>query len=104
VLVGTVAVDGVRVTVIPELRASVAVPVFFVSAAEVATTLMARMQAADELVQVVPGSFVKSGTDCGAVKTTVALVELAGIFPVWSLQGVALPSVSLLLLSKLFVM
>ena len=85
-LVGTVAVDGVRVTVIPELSASFAVPVFFVSAAAVAVTLIARTHAADELVQVVPGSFVKSGTLWGAVKTTVALVELAGILPVWSLH------------------
>jgi len=89
--VGTVAVDGVSVTAIPESSMRVAVPVFFVSAAAVATTLIESPQTVCVEVQFVPASFVRSGTVCGAVKTTVVFAELAGMFPVSELQGVEVP-------------
>src|SRR5882672_5073460 len=83
-LVGTVAVLGVKVTEMPESRFSCATAVFLVSAAAVAVMLTSKRQApaACAPVQFVPGSFVASGTVCGAVYTTVVFVEFAGILPV----------------------
>ena len=59
--VGTEAVVGVIPTKIPESSTSVAVPVFFVSCADVAVT-----------VTTSPGNAVWSGTFDGAVNVTVA--------------------------------
>ena len=89
--VGTDAVPGVSETAIPESRLMVAVPVFFVSAAEVAVMVMVNEQLCAPEAQLLPGSLVGSGTELGAVKVTVVLAELAGMFPVLSLQGVAVP-------------
>jgi hypothetical protein len=80
-LVGTVAVVGVNVTEIPESKLRSAVPVAFVSAAEVAVIVITSVQVVVVEVQFVPCSLVRSGRDCGAVKITVVLVELAGMFP-----------------------
>ena len=54
--VGTVAVVGVRVTLIPESRANVAVPLFFGSCTDVAVMMIWRK-----------GNLVGSGTLFGAV-------------------------------------
>lgn len=55
-LVGTVAVGGVNVTTIPESRLRVALPVFFISSADVAVMITCRS-----------GKVVGSGTLLGAV-------------------------------------
>ena len=74
-LVGAVAVAGVRVTEIPESRKMVAVPVFLLSATDVAVIMTCR-----------PGYLVASGTLFGEVKVTLAFAELAGMLPVSELQ------------------
>ena len=91
-LVGTLAVVGVRVTRMPEFKKSTLVPVFFVSAADVAVMVTSRF-----------GKVVGSGTAWGAVKTTVELAELAGMLPVSALQGLAALVVGLPLLSTVVV-
>ena len=85
-LVGTVAVGGVKVTVIPESRVRVAVPVLWVFAAEVAVMVMSSEQSCDDALQLVPARVVRLGTWPGATKVTVVLVELAGILPVEALH------------------
>src|SRR5438874_12531278 len=57
---------------------------------------MAKSQAEEDAVQLLPASLVGSGTLAGAVKTIVVLVlPLAGMLPVWSLQLVLVPGVDL---------
>src|ERR1700737_2057015 len=60
--VGTLAVDGVTVMRIPESMPIFAVPVFVLSALEVAVRVLGKVE--------------------GAVNTTVVAVELAGMLPV----------------------
>ena len=66
-LVGTLAVVGVRVTVIPESRLSVEEPDFFGSAADVAVMTTLSTQGFEAVVQLLPGILVGSGTTDGAV-------------------------------------
>src|SRR5215471_2297544 len=81
-LVGTVAVVGFKTTEIPESKVRSAVPgVAFVSAADVAVIVITSVQVVVVAVQLVPCNLVRSGRDCGAVKTTVVFVELVGMFP-----------------------
>ena len=80
-LVGTVAVVGFKTTEIPESKLRSPVPVAFVSAADVAVIVITSVQVVVVAVQLVPCNFVRSGRDCGAVKTTVVFAELVGIFP-----------------------
>src|SRR5215467_5997745 len=66
--VGTVAVEGVMPTAIPELMLSVALPVIFGSACDVAVKRMLRRQVCGVAVaQLVPVSLVGSGILLGAV-------------------------------------
>ena len=66
--VGTVAVEGVMPTKIPELMLRVALPVIFASACAVAVKRMVRPQVCGvAAAQLVPGSLVGSGTLLGAV-------------------------------------
>jgi hypothetical protein len=80
-LVGTVAVVGFKTTEIPESKLRSAVPVAFVSAADVAVIVITSVQVVVVAVQLVPCNLVRSGSDWGAVKTTVVFAELVGMFP-----------------------